>query len=282
MSIVLATPPSRSQPSRGERLQMPGEQVRVLVADGEPVYLTGLTYVLQMAGLDVVTTASQGDDLFRKVRAHHPDVVVVDADMAPSRDGTDPVGVVCQLRDAELDLAILILSRSADDQQVLEALGERPGGFGYLLKPKLGDLEDFVGSVRRVARGGTAIDPTVVSRLAGRGGSHDPLADLTTRELEVLALIADGRSNRWIADHLVVTLAAIERHITSIFAKLALATNGEDHRRVLAALRYCEHRRAGVRIPDSGMDSPGPRERQVNGNGGTPGRVARYSQVRAH
>lgn len=200
----------------------------------------------------------------------------------PARDGTGPGRAVCHLRGAEPELGILVLSRSADDRQVLEALGERPGGFGYLLKPKIGDLEDFVGSVRRVARGGTAIDPTVVSRLAGRRGSHDSLADLTTRELEVLGLIADGRSNRWIADHLVVTVAAVERHITSIFAKLDLRTNGEDHRRVLAALRYFEHRPEGVGIPAARIDSPAPLERQVDGNGRAPGRISRYSQFRAH
>lgn len=212
--------------------------LRVIVADDEPLYVAGMTYVLQMAGLQVVAIASTADDLARKTRAHHPDVAVVDLDLAPARNGDRAVQTASALRSIEPGLAILILADSAEDRQVLEALGDRPAGFGYLLKSRIGDMDDFVGSVRRIARGGTAIDATVVSQLAGRRRSRDPLDDLTAREREVLGLIAEGCSNRFIAAELVVTVAAVERHITSIFVKLKLSPNASNHRRVVAALRY--------------------------------------------
>jgi DNA-binding NarL/FixJ family response regulator len=197
-----------------------------------------------MAGLEVVATAGNADDLARKTRAHHPEIAVVDADMAPCSDGVTCVQAARELRSIEPGLAILILSQSADDRQVLEAMDDRPSGFGYLLKARIGDFEDFAASVRRIARGGTAIDPMVVGRLAARQRQHDPLDELTPRELQVLELIAEGRSNRFIAEELVVTVAAVERHITSIFAKLGLSSNSVDHRRVLAALRYLRGRGA--------------------------------------
>jgi DNA-binding NarL/FixJ family response regulator len=152
-------------------------------------------------------------------------------------------------------------------------MGDRPSGFGYLLKPRIGDLEDFAASVRRVARGGTAIDPIVVGRLAGRDRQRDPLDELTPRELEVLELIAEGRSNRSIAGELVVTVAAVERHITSIFAKLCPSSNGADHRRVLAALRYLDARSIGAKICATGFTSSHPFEQSLARNGGTAGRV---------
>ena len=134
-------------------------------------------------------------------------------------------------------------------------MGDRPSGFGYLLKPRIGDLEDFAASVRRIAHGGTAIDPTVLGRLATRRRS-DPLDELTPRELEVLGLIAEGRSNGFIAEELVVTLAAVERHITSIFAKLRLPSSSAGHRRVLAALRYLDSHTIGVGFVDDRKRAP--------------------------
>jgi DNA-binding NarL/FixJ family response regulator len=239
------------------------------------MYQAGITYVLQMAGLEVVATASSADDLARKTRGHHPEVAVVDADMAPCRNGDPCLQAARELRSIEPGLAILILSESADDGQVLEAMGDCPGSFGYLLKPRIGDLEDFAASVRRVAHGGTAIDPLVVGRLAARDRPRGPLDELTPRELEVLELIAEGRSNRFIAEELVVTVAAVERHITSIFAKLCPSSNSADHRRVLAALRYLGGSHpdpvAGVvsvrPVPGSGRRS---RSDRVSGAGGAP------------
>jgi DNA-binding NarL/FixJ family response regulator len=223
---------------RGERLRAAGLPLRVIVADDEPIYQSGITYVLQMAGLEVVATASNADDLARKTRAHHPQVAIVDLDMAPCLNGVTCLQAARELRSIEPGLAILILSRSADDRQVLEALVDQPSGFGYLLKPRIGDPEDLAASVRRIAHGGTAIDPIMVRRLAAGQRPHDPLDEMTPRELEVLERIAEGRSNRFIAEELVVTVPAVERHITSIFAKLRLSSNSADHRRVLAVLRY--------------------------------------------
>jgi DNA-binding NarL/FixJ family response regulator len=243
MSIVLRTPPSTPPDPRSpgkERLRPAGDPIRVIVAGDEPIYQVGITYVLQMGGLEVVATVSNADDLARKTRAHHPEVAVVDADMAPCSNGDTCAQAARKLRSIEPRLAILILSQSADDHQALEAMGDRPSGFGYLLKPRIGDLEDFAASVRRIAHGGTMLDPTVLGRLAGRRRVHDPLDELTPRELEVLQLIAEGRSNRFIAEELVVTVAAVERHITSIFVKLRLPSSGAGHRRVLATLRYLD------------------------------------------
>jgi DNA-binding NarL/FixJ family response regulator len=272
MSSVLQTRPStplNPRPPGEERLRPAGLPIRVVVADDEPVYQAGITYVLQMAGIEVVATASDADDLTRKTRAHHPEVAVVDVDMAPCGNGVSCIQAARELRASESGLAILILSRSADDGQVLEAMGDRPSGFGYLLKPRIGELEDFAAAVRRVARGGTAMDPIVVGRLAARDRPDDPLDELTPRELEVLELIAEGRSNRFIAEELVVTVPAVERHITSIFAKLCPSSNSADHRRVLAALRYLSARSRGAKICASGMASTHPFERSLARNGGT-------------
>jgi DNA-binding NarL/FixJ family response regulator len=241
MSIVRRSPPPPPldpRPPRDERPRAAALPIRVIVADDEPIYQSGITYVLQMAGLEVVATASNADDLARKTRAHHPQVAIVDLDMAPCGNGVTCVQAARELRSIEPGLAILILSQSADNRQALEALVDRPSGFGYLLKPRIGDPEDFAASVRRIAHGGTAIDPMMVGRLAASQRQDDPLDEMTPRELEVLELIAEGRSNRFIAEELVVTVPAVERHITSIFAKLRLSSNSGDHRRVLAAVRY--------------------------------------------
>jgi DNA-binding NarL/FixJ family response regulator len=270
MSTVLRTPPSMPldpRPPREERLRAAGLPIRVIVADDEPIYQAGITYVLQMAGLEVVATASNADDLARKTRAHHPEVAVVDADIAPCANGVTCVQTARELRSIEPGLAILILSQSADDRQVLEAIGDRPSGFGYLLKSRIGDLEDFAASVRRIAHGGTAIDPMILRRLAARQRPRDPVDELTPRELQVLELIAEGRSNRFIAEELVVTVAAVERHITSIFAKLRLSSNSADHRRVLAALRYHSGPSMGAKVCATGMVSTHPFERPLARNG---------------
>jgi DNA-binding NarL/FixJ family response regulator len=185
-----------------------------------------------------VASADDRDELTRKTRAYHPDVVVLDMDMPPSLGDDEWAQVVRNIRSIDPHMAILILSQLSKEQSVLAALGDQPQGFGYLVKERIRNAEDFTAAVRRVARGGTAIDPSVRSRLAGDRRTHDPIDDLTNRERQVLALMAEGRSNRYIAHELVVTTPAVERHITSIFAKLDLRPNRTDHRRVLAILRY--------------------------------------------
>jgi DNA-binding NarL/FixJ family response regulator len=194
--------------------------------------------VLNEARIDVVAAASNAADLMRKAGAYHPDLAVVDRDLEPSPGDPDVAEAVRRLRLIDPPVAALVLSKHADERYVVDVAGDRPQGFGFLVKGRIGDMEDFTASVQRVARGGTAIDPVVISRLAAGRPAEDSLEDLTARERQVLALMAHGRSNPSIARRLVVTVPAVERHVTSIFAKLGLRSNGDDHRRVLAILRY--------------------------------------------
>ena len=234
-----AAPRPFHEPSRFTQVpQAMSSSIRVVVGSNDPLGRTGITHVLHEARIDVVAAAGNAADLVRKARAYHPDLAVVDRDLEPNPSDPDGVEAVRKLRSIDPPVAILILSKHADERYVLDVVGDRPQGFGFLVKDRIGDAQDFTASVQRVARGGTAIDPVVISRLAGGHQTHDSLDELTPRERQVLALMADGRSNPFIARQLVVTIPAVERHITSIFAKLGLQTNGDDHRRVLAILRY--------------------------------------------
>jgi DNA-binding NarL/FixJ family response regulator len=232
--------------------------IRVLVAADDPLYQAGIEHVLRHAGVDVVARASGTDELARKARGHHPDVAVVDIGMPTGLTVEDRLATVRSIRAIDPRIAILILSELPDEQHALAVVADQPEGFGYLVKARIRDVEDFTSSVRRVARGGTAIDPIIIARLAGRRRTRDPIDDLTDREHEILALMAQGRSNRWIAEELVVTTAAVERRITSIFAKLDLKPNPDDHRRVLAILRYL-----GRRCDAAGGRQAGPEPRVV-------------------
>jgi DNA-binding NarL/FixJ family response regulator len=233
--------PRRVPRRRGTEAPQPSASpIRVVVGDDDPLYQAGITQVLREAGVDVVASASTADNLARKVRAHHPDVAIVDMEMPPSLTGEDCVEAVRAVRAIDPRMAVLLLSEFAEERYALEVLDGRPEGFGYLLKARIWDTDDLTASVRRVARGGTAIDPVLVAQLAGRRQPDDPMDDLTKREREVLALMAEGRSNRCIADALVVSVTAVERHISSIFAKLDLPPNPAEHRRVLAVLRYLD------------------------------------------
>jgi DNA-binding NarL/FixJ family response regulator len=193
---------------------------------------------LREASIDVVAAASNAADLVRKARAYHPDLAIVDRDLEPSPGDPDAAEAVRRLRLIDPPVAVLILSKHADERYVLDVVGDRPQGFGFLVTGRLRDVEDFTASVQRVARGGTAIDPVVISRLVGDRPTDDSLEDLTARERQVLALMAQGRSNPSIARQLVVTIPAVERHITSIFAKLGLRQATDDHRRVLAVIQF--------------------------------------------
>jgi DNA-binding NarL/FixJ family response regulator len=226
------------QSRRKEAPRFAGRSIRVVVGDDEPFYRAGIARVLRRAGLDVVATASNADDMARETRTYRPDVALVDIDMPPSLSDDDRVAAARNIRSIDTRMAVVILSEVAEERYARAVLGDQPEGFGYLVKASIRDAEDFTASVRRVARGGTAIDPVVVSRLAGCPRTHDPIEDLTNREHEVLALLSEGRSNRFIATGLTLTVGAVERHITSIFAKLGLRSNPADHRRVLATLRY--------------------------------------------
>jgi DNA-binding NarL/FixJ family response regulator len=200
----------------------------------------GIVHVLEEGGFDVVATAADADELLRKTRSHKPDVVVTDIRMPPtlSDDGLR----AAQAIRAELpETGVLVLSQFLEARYALDLVGERAQGVGYLLKDRVGDLDTFVDAVRRVASGGSALDPDVVQSMIGRLRIDDPIDELTGRELEVLALMAEGRSNKGIAEQLVVTVAAVERHVTSIFGKLGMRPATEDHRRVLAVLGYLHH-----------------------------------------
>ena len=211
--------------------------LRVVVGEDQPLVRAGVVRVLEEDGFEVVAVAADAPDLLRKSRAHKPDVVVTDIQMPP--DSTDDgLRAAIEIRATQPDVGVLVLSQFLEDRYALDLVGDRAGGVGYLLKDRVGDLTLFTDAVRRVARGGSALDPEVVQRMVGRRRANSPLDELTPRELQVLSLMAEGRSNQGIADELIVTVPAIERHITSIFGKLGLRTVPEDHRRVLAVLEF--------------------------------------------
>jgi len=210
-----------------------------VVGEDQPILREGIVRVLEESGFEVVGTAADATDLMRKAHAHHPDVVVTDIQMPP--DGTDDgLRAALEIRAAEPGIGVLVLSQFLEDDYALQLVGDGAEGVGYLLKEKVGDLALFVDAVRRVAGGGSALDPDVVARLVGRRQQDGPLDELTPREREVLTLMAEGLSNGGIAERLTVTVAAVERHVTSIFAKLGLRQSHEEHRRVLAVLTYLD------------------------------------------
>ena len=197
----------------------------------------GIARLLTEAGYEVVAQAGDADALLRKALAHHPDVVVVDVQMPPGR-GDDGLRAALELRRQRPETGVLVLSQYYEDEYALELIGDQPEGVGYLLKERVGDVEAFVQAVARVAAGGSALDPEVVARMLGRRRANGPLDSLSPRERDVLAAMAEGKSNRGIAEALVVTEAAVEKHVTSIFHKLGLGPTQIEHRRVLAVLTY--------------------------------------------
>jgi DNA-binding NarL/FixJ family response regulator len=211
--------------------------MRVVVADDSVLLREGVVRLLTENGFEVVGQAGDADDLIRKVRAHKPDVAVVDIRMPPTNTD-DGLRAALEIRAELPDTGVLVLSQYVEEGYALDLVGDSAGGVGYLLKDRVADVDRFVDSVRRVADGGSALDPEVVSQLVGRARRDDPIDELTPREREVLELMAEGRSNNAIAEHMVVTERAVEKHVTSIFGKLGLAPAPEDHRRVLAVLAF--------------------------------------------
>jgi DNA-binding NarL/FixJ family response regulator len=211
--------------------------VRVVVADDSVLLREGIVRLLGESGFEVVAQAGDADDLLRKVGAHKPDVAVVDIRMPPTNTD-DGLRAALEIRGSQPETGVLVLSQYVEEGYALELVGDAAGGVGYLLKDRVADVDRFVDAVRRVAEGGSALDPEVVSQLLGRARRQDPLDALTEREREVLELMAEGRSNHAIAEQLVVTERAVEKHVTSIFGKLDLAPATEDHRRVLAVLTF--------------------------------------------
>lgn len=214
--------------------------VRVLVGEDQPLVREGIVRVLEVNGFRVVATAGNAPDLVRKAAVHRPNVVITDIQMPP--DSTDDgLRAALEIRAADPTIGVLVLSQFLEDRYAFDLVAGGAGGVGYLLKEKVGDLRTFTEAVRRVADGGSALDPDVVERLIGRSRRKGPLDRLTARERQVLALIAQGRSNSGVAADLVVTVAAVERHVTSIFDKLGLHQAPDQHRRVLAVLSYLKN-----------------------------------------
>jgi DNA-binding NarL/FixJ family response regulator len=217
-------------------VSQPG-QIRVVVGEDQSFVREGIVSVLQDGGFDVVGTTDNALELVRMAAAYRPDVVIADIQMPP--DGTDDgLRAALAIRAAQPETGVLVLSQFLEDRYAFDLVAGGAQGVGYLLKEKVGDMGMFADAVRRIADGGSVLDPDVVARLVGRKRKASPLDDLTPRERQVLALIAQGLSNAGIARELVVTVAAIERHVTGIFDKLGLHTSPEAHRRVLAVLTY--------------------------------------------
>jgi DNA-binding NarL/FixJ family response regulator len=210
---------------------------RVVVADDSVLLREGVVRLLEEWGFEVVAQAGDAEDLMRKVGAHKPDVAVVDIRMPPNNTD-DGLQAALEIRATQPDTGVLVLSQYVEEGYALELVGDSAGGVGYLLKDRVADVERFIDSVKRVAEGGSALDPEVVSQLVGRARRDDPLEGLTPREREVIGLMAEGRSNHAIAEQMIVTERAVEKHVTSIFAKLDLPPAPEDHRRVLAVLAF--------------------------------------------
>jgi DNA-binding NarL/FixJ family response regulator len=211
--------------------------LRVVVGEDQPLVREGIIRVLEDAGHEVVGVAGDGPDLIRKARAHKPDLIVTDIQMPPD-SADDGIRAAKTIREELPDTGVLVLSQFLEGRYALDLVGERAAGVGYLLKDRVGDLTIFLDAVRRVAAGGSALDPQVVERMLARPRHDSPIDDLTPRERQVLTLMAEGRSNQGIADELIVTVSAVERHVTNIFGKLGLHHTPEDHRRVLAVLTY--------------------------------------------
>jgi DNA-binding NarL/FixJ family response regulator len=211
--------------------------VKVVLADDSVLLREGVARILEEAGFDVVGQAGNPDELMLKVRSYSPDVAVVDIRMPPTHTD-EGLRAAKEIRERHPGVGVLVLSQYVEPDYAMDLLSESAEGVGYLLKDRVADVKEFAAAVRRVAEGGSALDPSVVSQLVGRRRGDDPLADLTPREREVLELMAEGRSNSGIAERLVITERAVEKHVTSIFGKLRLASVPADHRRVLAVLAF--------------------------------------------
>ena len=211
--------------------------MRVAIAEDSVLLREGVARLLGEAGLEVVAQCDNADDLLVEVRNDRVDVAIVDIRLPPTHND-EGLRAALEIRADHPAVGVLVLSQYVELGLAMKLLANSAEGVGYLLKDRVGDLDDFVGAVERVAAGGSALDPIIVSTLLSRQRSEDPLDELTPREREVLTLMAEGRSNQGIADKLVITLRAVEKHVSTIFGKLGLPSTGSDSRRVLAVLLY--------------------------------------------
>jgi DNA-binding NarL/FixJ family response regulator len=208
-----------------------------VIAEDSVLLREGVARILADAGFEVVGQAGTADELMLKVRSYSPDLAIVDIRMPPTHTD-EGLQAAHEIREKHPGIGVLVLSQYIEPAYAMELLAESAEGVGYLLKDRISDVDEFSDAVRRVADGGSALDPEIVSQLVGRRRGDDPLGELTPREREVLGLMAEGRSNQGIAERLVVTERAVEKHVTSIFSKLNLPAATADHRRVLAVLAY--------------------------------------------
>jgi DNA-binding NarL/FixJ family response regulator len=211
--------------------------VRVVIGEDQALLREGLCQLLSNEGFDVVALAADATDLVRKAKAHRPDVVVADVQMPPG-NLTDGLDAALLIRRALPGTGVLLLTQFLDEAYAVELMQEGAEGVGYLLKDRVGDLKTLSDAITRVAGGGSVLDPEVVRRAVLRGRQDDPIGSLTARERDVLELMAQGKSNQGIAETLVVTPGAVEKHVTNIFSKLGLEAEPSEHRRVLAVLRF--------------------------------------------
>ena len=213
--------------------------MRIVIAEDSVLLRAGLTGLLVDAGHEVVSTVDNADDLLVVVERHQPELCVVDVRMPPTHTD-DGLRAALQIRARWPAIGILVLSQYVEETYASELLADDTAGLGYLLKDRIADVGDFLAAVDRVGKGGTALDPEVVAQLLARARRKDPLERLSSREREVLGLMAEGRSNHAIAGQLVVSYGAVEKHVSNIFTKLDLPPTEHDHRRVLAVLRWLD------------------------------------------
>jgi DNA-binding NarL/FixJ family response regulator len=221
--------------------------MRVVIADDSAIVREGIATILRRAGIDVAAQASSPEELLREVEHHRPDVTIIDIRMPPSFTD-EGLRAAQEIRARHPEIAIVILSQHVETGTATRLLAESPERLGYLLKDRVGDVAEFADTLRRVAAGECALDPEVVARLLASTSDDGPLASLTAREGEVLALVAEGRSNRAIGEQLKLSQRGVQKHITAVFAKLGLAEDEDDNRRILAVLEYLRlgHPRAAV------------------------------------
>jgi DNA-binding NarL/FixJ family response regulator len=218
-------------------LRMTDQAMRVVIAEDSALIREGIARLIEESGGTVVAKVGDGSAFVAAVEQHRPDVSVVDVRMPPTQRD-EGLRAAVEARRRVPGTPILVLSQYVERQYATELLADRAGGVGYLLKDRVGDVREFMDALRRVANGGTALDPEVVAQLMARNRADDPLATLTPREREVLAAMAEGRTNIGIARQLSITEGAAEKHISNIFGKLQLPESASDHRRVLAVLAY--------------------------------------------
>jgi DNA-binding NarL/FixJ family response regulator len=214
--------------------------MRVVLADDSVLLRKGVARLLEDEGFEIVAQSGDAGELLRDVSTHAPDVAIVDIRMPPTHTN-EGLRAAQEIRHRFPDVGVLVLSQYVEPAYAMELLADNADGVGYLLKDRISDVDEFAAAVRRVGEGGSALDPAVVSELVGRRRSHDPLAELTAPEREVLELMAEGKSNQAIAEELFLPLDAVDSQVTSIFSKLELPATAHDHRRVLAVLTLLRH-----------------------------------------